>query len=113
MVSLTDSFRERLATLPLSLPRDTPEHVYHHFVLRAQKRDALRAYLAERTIDAEVYYPLPLHLQPCLSKLGYRPGDCPRAERAAEEALAIPVHADLSDEQIDYVADAITSFYKT
>lgn len=105
-------YRERLADLPLVLPRDTPEHVYHHFVLRAQKRDALRAYLGERTIDAEVYYPLPLHLQPCLAKLGYRTGDCPRAERAAEEALAIPIHADLSDEQIDYVADAIRSFYK-
>jgi dTDP-4-amino-4,6-dideoxygalactose transaminase len=105
---------ERLAQIPgqpVRLPRDQEGHVWHHFVIRAPRRDELRQFLAERHIDTEVYYPLPLHLQPCFACYGYREGDCPRAEAAAREVLAIPVHPDLSDEQIDYVADAIARFY--
>lgn len=96
---------------PLTLPQDQPGHVWHHFVIRAPRRDELRAYLAQRQIETEVYYPVPLHLQPCFAHLGYREGDFPRAEAAARQALAIPVHPDLSDDQIDYVAEAIRCFY--
>ncbi|MFO0576627.1 MAG: DegT/DnrJ/EryC1/StrS family aminotransferase [Polyangia bacterium] len=105
-------YRERLADLPLRLPTDEPGHVYHHFVVRAPRRDALRAFLSERNIETEVYYPVPLHLMPCFAQFGYKSGDCPRSERAAAEVLALPVHPDLSADQIDFVAEQVRAFYK-
>lgn len=105
-------YAERLADLPLRLPKPDPAHVFHHFVIRTDRRDALKNYLAERQIDTEVYYPMPLHLQPCFSQFGYRPGSFPRAEAASKESLAIPVHPDLSSEQIDFVAETIAAFYR-
>ena len=93
-------------------PQQAPEHVYHHFVIRAPRRDALRAHLAARQIETELYYPLPLHLQPCLAALGYRPGSLPRAEAAAAECLALPVHANLSPAQIAAVSTAVLDFYQ-
>jgi dTDP-4-amino-4,6-dideoxygalactose transaminase len=105
-------YRQALAGLPLRLPEDHPEHVYHHFVIRAPRRDALKAFLAAREIETEVYYPLALHLQPCFAQLGYKAGDCPRAEAAANEALALPVHAELTSEQLEFVAESIRAFYK-
>lgn len=107
------SYRERLADLPLRLPEDHPEHVYHHFVIRAPRRDALKAFLAAREIETEVYYPLALHLQPCFARYGYKAGDCPRAEAASAEALAIPIHAELTAEQLDFVAESIRLFYRS
>lgn len=104
----------QLGDLPLRLPPhpdQSPEHVYHHFVLRAPRRDELKAFLAKRDIETEVYYPLALHLQPVFAQLGYKAGDCPRAEAASAEALAIPVHAELAPAQVDFVADSIRAFY--
>lgn len=92
-------------------PTDAPAHVYHHFVIRAPRRDALRAFLTARQIETETYYPQPLHLQPCLAHLGYRPGSLPRSEAAAREGLALPVHADLSEAQIAAVCQAVCDFY--
>jgi dTDP-4-amino-4,6-dideoxygalactose transaminase len=106
------SYNERLAGLPVRLPADHPEHVYHHYVLRAPRRDELKAFLAAREIETEVYYPLALHLQPCFARFGYKAGDCPRAEAASAEALAIPVHPELSAAQLDFVADSIRAFYR-
>lgn len=106
-----ERYRERLAGLPLQLPTDEPGHVYHHFVVRAPRRDELRAFLGQREIETEVYYPVPLHLMPCFAQLGYKSGDCPRAERAAAEVLALPVHPDLSEAQIDFVAEQVRAFY--
>lgn len=102
-------YRELLAGTPLTLPDDAPGHVWHHFVVRAPKRDELRLYLREREIETEVYYPRPLHLQPCFP--GGREGDLPQAERAALEVLALPVHADLDAAQLEHVAASVRSFY--
>lgn len=93
-------------------PQSMPAHVFHHFVIRTEQRNALRAFLGERSIETEVYYPLPLHLQPCFADLGYRPGSLPHAERAAQESLALPVHPDLSTAQVDAVCDAIVEFFR-
>jgi dTDP-4-amino-4,6-dideoxygalactose transaminase len=101
-------YRELLAGTPLALPEDAPGHVWHHFVVRAPRRDELRKHLAEREIETEVYYPRPLHLQPCF---GGKEGDLPGAEQAAREVLALPIHPDLSDAQIAWVAESIVSFY--
>ena len=87
-------------------------HVYNQFVIRARDRDKLRAYLAERGVGTEVYYPVPLHAQPCFKNLGHQIGDFPKSERAAEEALAIPVYPELSENAPTYVVETIHSFYR-
>lgn len=102
-------YRELLDGAPLELPPNADNHVWHHFVVRAPKRDALREHLRGLEIETEVYYPLPLHLQPCFP--GGKEGDLPEAERASREVLAIPVHADLSDDQLSFVAESIKAFY--
>ena len=94
------------------LPRDvTGAHVYHQYVLRATRRDELFSYLQQRKIAAGVYYPIPLHLQACFAHLGYKRGDFPHAERAADEVLALPIYPELTESQQEVVVDAIRSFY--
>ena len=103
-------YREMLAGTPLVLPADAVGHVWHHFVVRAPRRDELRTFLREREIETEVYYPRPLHLQPCFPE--GKAGDLPEAERAALEVLALPVHPDLEATQLEFVADCVRSFYR-
>jgi dTDP-4-amino-4,6-dideoxygalactose transaminase len=104
-------YRELLQRTPLALPADTPGHVWHHFVVRAPNRDQLRKHLISKEIETEVYYPRPLHLQPCFEHLGGQVGDLPHAEQAAGEVLALPVHPDLDPEQLEHVAAEIRAFY--
>jgi dTDP-4-amino-4,6-dideoxygalactose transaminase len=87
------------------------KHVFHQYVIRAQRRDELRQFLAERKIGSEIYYPLPLHLQPVFSFLGLKAGDLPLAEQAAKEVLALPVYPELTDDSIRYVIESIAQFY--
>ena len=87
-------------------------HVFNQFTLRVQKRDELRSYLKEQGVGSEVYYPLPLHLQNCYRDLGCPKGSFPQSERAAEEVLSIPIYAELSDEQLQYVVHMIAAFYR-
>jgi dTDP-4-amino-4,6-dideoxygalactose transaminase len=101
-------YRALLAGTPLVLPEDAPGHVWHHFVVRAPKRDELRARLLSREIETEVYYPRPLHLQPCFRG---EAGQLPRAEQAAGEVLALPIHPQLDDAQLQFVAEAVRAFY--
>ena len=84
-------------------------HVYHQYVIRvdAERRDTLREDLARDGVATGVYYPLPLPLQPCFKDLGHGPGDFPVAERASKEGLALPVHADLTEDDQRYVVTAI------
>lgn len=95
--------------LPITDPRATP--VFHQYVIRAPRRDALREYLADRQIGSEIYYPLPLHLQTSLADLGYRRGDFPASETAAAEVLALPIYPELRDDEQQTVVDAIAAFY--
>ena len=86
-------------------------HVYHQYTIRASHRDQLRAYLKNQGVGSAVYYPLSLHLQPVLQDLGYRRGDFPISERVQEEVLSLPMFPELTDQEIDYVAETIGQFY--
>lgn len=100
--------------VPVILPRaglHQTRHIYHQFVIRCQNRDALQKDLKSRGIGTEVYYPIPLHRQPCFADLGYAAGDFPVSEELARTVLALPVHADLSQQQIEYAAGAIHAHY--
>jgi dTDP-4-amino-4,6-dideoxygalactose transaminase len=98
---------------PITLLETSPHagHVYHQFIVRAQRRDGLRQFLDERKIGTEVYYPLPLHLQPSLAYLGYLEGDFPEAERAAREVLALPMFPELREDEQRRVVESIADFY--
>jgi len=85
-------------------------HIYNQYVIRVPKRNELRTFLTERTIGNEVYYPVPLHLQKCFASLGYKEGDMPNAEAAAQETVALPIYPELTEEQIRYVAATVREF---
>jgi dTDP-4-amino-4,6-dideoxygalactose transaminase len=98
---------------PIQLPFTSSKahHIFHQYVIRAYRRDELREFLAARKIGTEVYYPIPLHLQPCFVYLGYREGDFPEAERAAKEVLALPMFPELTEEEQQRVVQSIADFY--
>lgn len=88
------------------------EHVFHQFVIRVERRDELREALAEAGVETQVYYPVPLHRQPCFADLGFRDGDFPHTEKACRECLALPIYPELSDDQIDYVVETVAAFFR-
>ena len=94
---------------PFVDPRN--ESIYNQYTLRVERRDELQAYLKGRGIGTAIYYPLPLHLQPCFAYLGYRPGSCPEAERASAEVLSLPIYPELTRDQLDEVVGAVRAFY--
>lgn len=98
---------------PVRLLSRSPQakHVFHQYVIRAQRRDELRKFLADRKIGSEIYYPLPLHLQPVFSYLGLKAGDLPVAEQAAREVLALPMFPELTEAEIQLVVESIADFY--
>jgi dTDP-4-amino-4,6-dideoxygalactose transaminase len=98
---------------PIQLPHTSASahHVFHQYVVRAYRRDELREFLTARKIGTEVYYPIPLHLQPCFVYLGYREGDFPEAERAAKEVLALPMFPELTEDEQRRVVGSIADFY--
>lgn len=107
-------FTARLKGLPVIAPADKPSEkaVYHTYIVQAEKRDELKQYLADKEIDTKIHYPIPIHLQDAAKNLGYREGDFPVTERQAGTILSLPVYPELTDEQVEYVADSVSGFYK-
>jgi len=107
----------------LILPKemDYAKHVYHLFVVQVKSsdnnhrsivRDELQKFLGENGIATGLHYPIPLHLQPCFSHLGYKKGDFPVTEALAEQGLSLPMYPEMTDEQIEYVCGKIKEFFK-
>jgi dTDP-4-amino-4,6-dideoxygalactose transaminase len=101
------------ADSPLRVLSTTPHanHIHHQYVIRAQRRDELRQFLTGRKIGTEIYYPVPLHLQPAFAYLGYREGDLPESERAAREVLALPMFPELTEDEQQWVVESVAEFY--
>jgi dTDP-4-amino-4,6-dideoxygalactose transaminase len=110
---LTSTSEQPENAAPIQLPPTAAKahHVFHQYVVRAFRRDELREFLTARQIGTEVYYPLPLHLQPAFAYLGYREGDFPQAERAAAEVLALPMFPELTEDEQRWVVKSIADFY--
>ena len=113
-----EEFQRRGLTDVLQLPAEpfrdrglTHHHIYHQYVIRTPRRDALREHLTSREVGTAIYYPLGLHQQQCFAYLGYRKGDLPEAERAARETLALPIFPELAREAQLYAIDAIEEFF--
>jgi len=98
---------------PLITPavRSGSRHIYHQYVIRVPgNRDALMEHLKQHGVGSKIYYPIPLHLQKCFEHLGYKKGDLPESEAAANETFALPCYPELTDEQQAYVVDRISKF---
>jgi dTDP-4-amino-4,6-dideoxygalactose transaminase len=111
-----DRYREKLSGIEgLRLPAHPQgaDHVYHLFVVRTARRDALVAHLQKNGIGCVVHYPVPCHLQPCYKGLGYVEGDFPVTERICREALSLPLYPEISKQQIDAVVDVVRNFFKS
>jgi dTDP-4-amino-4,6-dideoxygalactose transaminase len=85
-------------------------HIYNQYIIRTQKRNEVREFLTKNNIGTEIYYPVPFHLQECFSYLGYKQGDFPVSESAANTSIALPIFPELTEEQIKYVVDKIGEF---
>jgi len=108
---VADRYRELLAGAPLALPKEIEgrEHAYHLFVIQVLKADraAVVEHLKQRGIDCGLHYPVPLHLQPAYASLGYQRGDFPVTEQLSDRGISLPMFAELTDEEIEYVASEL------
>jgi dTDP-4-amino-4,6-dideoxygalactose transaminase len=95
---------------PVEAPGNT--HIYHQYVIRCERREALQAHLESEGISSRVYYPLCLHLQPCFSNLGYREGDFPEAEALSRDCLALPIFPELKAEEQEWLVSSMEAFYR-
>lgn len=108
-------YTERLSRLPeIRIPKvaEGNKAVYYVYNILVPKRDELAVYLKEKGIGTSIYYPRPLHLQKCFAYLGHKEGDFPVAERVCKEILALPMYSELGDDEVEFVCDAIESFYQ-
>ena len=87
-------------------------HIYNQYVIRAARRDELKAFLRDCGVPSDIYYPLPLHLQRAFAYLGYKRGDFPESEAASEQVLALPVFPEMTDDQQNLVVESIAAFYR-
>ncbi len=107
-------YNKLLMGAPVVLPTEQEGNipVYHLYVISAPRRDELQAFLKDRGIFTGIHYPIPVHLQKAVEFLGYKNGDFPVTEKAVSQILSLPMYAELTDDEIKYVADAVCTFYK-
>ena len=110
------AYSKALASLPVLTPteQDYSYHIYHQYTIRTPRRDELREFLKAQGIPTAVHYPMPLHLQPAFKeRFGYCEGDFPEAEKASQEVISLPMHPELTGEEIEYIVQAIARFFNT
>lgn len=100
-----------LAGLTTPTVEPANESIFNQYTIRSDRRDQLQSFLKERGIGTSIYYPLPLHLQPCFAYLGYKPGSCPQSEQAAAEVLSLPIYPELTTSQLDEVIEGVRGFH--
>ena len=113
-------YKERMQALApsdLQLPLESApdgRHIYNQFTVRAKRgrRDALQAHLKEKGIGSAIFYPVPLHRQPCFDYLGYKQGSLPETETASEEVLSLPIYPEMTEAMLEEVACAVLAFFK-
>lgn len=105
-------YNEKFKGSPVVTPYINPDcvSIYNQYVIRVPKRDEVVNYLREKNIGCSVYYPVPMHIQECFANLGYKQGDFPVSEKAAEQVMALPIYPELTDEMKDCVVEAVLSF---
>jgi dTDP-4-amino-4,6-dideoxygalactose transaminase len=110
-----ETYRQLLDPERVFMPKCRPEefNTFHTFVIQVDRRDALKAHLADHGIATAIHYPVPIHLQPAAAGLGYGRGDFPSTERQAERILTLPVNEHLDDDDLHYVAEAVNGFFAT
>jgi dTDP-4-amino-4,6-dideoxygalactose transaminase len=111
---IADLYRSSLRGGSIIVPLDDArgQHIYHQFTIRVPRRDALQAHLREMGIATMIYYPVPLHQQKAYAHLGYREGDLPQSEKAAQEVLSLPIYPELTPEQAGFAGEAILDFFQ-
>ncbi len=87
-------------------------HTFHQYTIKTEKRNELQKFLKQNGIPSMVYYPKPIHLQEAYNFLGYKKGDFPHSEKLAETVLSLPMHTELTEEQLDYIVENIRNFFK-
>jgi dTDP-4-amino-4,6-dideoxygalactose transaminase len=118
LLKWTDLRREHARFYDRNLPSNVgrineakgAKHVYYMYEIRVQQRDSLMEYLKQQGIECGIHYPLPLHLQPAYTSLGFRKGQFPVSEQLSQEIISIPIYPELTNEQRQYVADHIKKF---
>lgn len=107
-------YQQKFLSLDMIIPKDKSyeKAVYHTFIIQTEKRDALKQFLQDNEIDTKVHYPIAIHMQDAAKNLGYIKGDFPVSEHQVETILSLPIFAELTDDQVQYVADKIIEFYK-
>jgi dTDP-4-amino-4,6-dideoxygalactose transaminase len=104
---LYDRLLKNVHTVTIPKRASWGEHVFHQYTVRVQNRDVVQKKLADHGVASTVYYPYPMHLQPIYESLGYKQGDLPECERAAAEALSLPIYPELTEEQIEYIVQVL------
>jgi dTDP-4-amino-4,6-dideoxygalactose transaminase len=112
--TIAHTYHDLLADTPLQLPREAPyaESAWHLYVIRHPRRDELKKHLESNGVGCALHYPVSLHLQKCYASLGYKAGDFPVAEKAARECLSLPIYPELTDKQVQRIADVIKDFFR-
>lgn len=112
-IELAARYSELLTGLDLTMPVAPQgyQHVFHQYVIRTAERDQLKQYLADKGIQTQIHYPLPIHMQPAFSKFGRGEGSFPESERACKEVLSLPLYPEMSDDMLERVSDAIKTWF--
>lgn len=107
------TYAQKFEGLDLIVPRDNEKtySVYHTFIIQTTRRDELKQFLAEQGVDTKIHYPIAIHLQKAAAPLGKKRGDFPVTERQCETILSLPVYPELTDEQVEYVAAQVRTFF--